>query len=423
MKTYVFPGQGSQSKGMGGELFDRFPELTRKADAILGYSIRTLCLDDPNDELGKTQFTQPALYVVNALSYFRKIETDGDRPDFLAGHSLGEFNALMAAGCFDFETGLKLVKKRGELMSKASGGAMAAVINARRDEIETILRENGLDDIDIANYNAPAQIVISGLAERVAAAAPLFSQGRVRFFPLNTSGAFHSRHMRASRDKFAKYLRKFRLEAPAIPVISNVSARPYPDDDLQGLLAEQIAGMVRWSDSVQYLMAVAAREGASMDFEELGHGDVLKGLVAKIRQQTTAGELDALVAELGGTRVPMQPAPSESLPSEPALSASGSLQVAPTIGAGTTTAIEASQAARPEAAPQAVATTAAGADPGQKVSAWNASHPVGTRVRSTIADYDDLETRTEAMLLFGHRAAVYMKGYHGYFDLDEVVAV
>ena len=422
MKTYVFPGQGSQSKGMGGELFDRFPELTRKADAILGYSIRTLCLEDPNDELGRTQFTQPALYVVNALSYFRKMETDGDRPDFLAGHSLGEFNALMAAGCFDFETGLKLVKKRGELMSKASGGAMAAVINARRDEIETILRENGLDDIDIANYNAPAQIVISGLAERIASAAPLFSQGRVRFFPLNTSGAFHSRHMRASRDKFAKYLRKFRLEAPAIPVISNVSARPYPDDDLHGLLADQIAGMVRWSDSVQYLIAVAAREGASMDFEELGHGDVLKGLVAKIRQQTTAGELDALVAELGGARADSQPAPSESVPSEPVPSEPGSPQVAPTIASGAA-AIEAPQAARAEAGPQAVAATAAGADPSQKVSAWNASHPVGTRVRSTIADYDDLETRTEAMLLFGHRAAVYMKGYNGYFDLDEVVAV
>lgn len=418
MKTYVFPGQGSQSKGMGGELFDRFPELTRKADAILGYSIRTLCLEDPNDELGRTQFTQSALYVVNALSYFRKIETDGDRPDFLAGHSLGEFNALMAAGCFDFETGLKLVKKRGELMSKASGGAMAAVINARRDEIETILRENGLDDIDIANYNAPAQIVISGLAERIAVAAPLFSQGKVRFFPLNTSGAFHSRHMRASRDKFAKYLRKFRLEAPAIPVISNVSARPYPGDDLQRLLADQIAGMVRWSDSVQYLMAVAAREGASMDFEELGHGDVLKGLVAKIRQQTTAGELDALVAELGGARAPLQPAPAQPAPPESVPSESVPPESVPPEPAPPTIVSEAPHAARADAA-----SPAAGTDPKEKVSAWNASHPVGTRVRSTIADYDDLETRTEAMLLFGHRAAVYMKGYNGYFDLDEVVAV
>ena len=402
MKTYVFPGQGSQAKGMGGELFDRFPELTRKADAILGYSIRTLCLEDPDDQLGKTQFTQPALYTVNALSYFRRIETDGDRPDFLAGHSLGEFNALMAAGCFDFETGLKLVKKRGELMSKASGGAMAAVINARRDEIESILRDNGLDGIDIANYNAPAQIVISGLAEDIAKAAPLFSQGRVRFFPLNTSGAFHSRHMRDSRDKFAKYLRKFKLEAPAIPVISNVTARPHVAEALQGCLADQIAGMVRWSDSIQYLMAVAARQGTAMEFEELGHGDVLKGLVAKIRQQTTAAEIDGLVAELGG--------PVES----------------PQVTVDTTPETAIAGPDLPTAAPPPVPTppvaSPVASDARTKVAAWNAAHPVGTRVKSTIADYDDLETRTEAMVLFGHRAAVYMKGYNGYFDLDEVLA-
>ena len=111
MKVYMFPGQGSQSKGMGGDLFDRFKDMTEKADSILGYSIKELCLEDPRSELGKTQFTQPALYVVNALSYFSKIEEAGKAPDFVAGHSLGEFNALMAAQCFDFETGLKLVCK------------------------------------------------------------------------------------------------------------------------------------------------------------------------------------------------------------------------------------------------------------------------------------------------------------------------
>jgi malonyl CoA-acyl carrier protein transacylase len=398
MKTYIFPGQGSQSKGMGGDLFDQFPELTRKADAILGYSIKALCLEDPRQELGMTQFTQPALYTVNALSYFQKIAADGQKPDFLAGHSLGEFNALMAAGCFDFETGLKLVKKRGELMSKATGGAMAAVINASRDQIESALRDNGLDGIDIANYNAPAQIVISGAAEEISKARPLLEQGRVRFFPLNTSGAFHSRHMRDSRDKFSKYLKKFVLSAPEIPVIANVSARPYSGDAIHECLAEQIAGMVRWSESVQYLMAVAVRHGATMAFTELGHGDVLKGLVAKIKQQTTAAEIDELVVEQGGLVEPPQ--------AEPAA-----------IAADATGLSDA-----PKAALIAEVAAVAAPDAKAKVAAWNASHPVGTRVKSTIADYDDLETRTEALVLFGHRAAVYMKGYNGYFDLDELVA-
>ena len=120
MKQYVFPGQGSQAKGMGGELFDKYAELTKKADAILGYSIKELCLEDPRRELNKTQFTQPALFVVNALSYYDKIETTGEKPDFLAGHSLGEFNALLAAECFDFEAGLKIVKKRRSSTRHAS---------------------------------------------------------------------------------------------------------------------------------------------------------------------------------------------------------------------------------------------------------------------------------------------------------------
>src|SRR5689334_5966402 len=129
MKAFVFPGQGSQAKGMGGTLFDEFQELTEKADRILGYSIKELCLEDPRKELNRTQFTQPALYVVNAFSYFAKIRETGQKPDYVAGHSLGEFNALLAAECFDFEAGLEIVKKRGELMSEATGGGMAAILN------------------------------------------------------------------------------------------------------------------------------------------------------------------------------------------------------------------------------------------------------------------------------------------------------
>ncbi|UXY16194.1 ACP S-malonyltransferase [Chitiniphilus purpureus] len=369
MKTYMFPGQGSQSKGMGEGLFERFQELTGQADAILGYSVRALCLQDARDELGNTRFTQPALYVVNALSYFKKREEDG-APDFLAGHSLGEFNALMAAGCFDFETGLRLVQKRGELMAQVSGGAMAAVLNASKEQIEETLREHGLNNIYLANYNTPSQIVISGLADEIARAEPLFQQGKVRYYPLATSGAFHSVFMREAMAQFKDYLASFRFAAPQIPVIANITARPYCDDALLDTLAGQIASTVRWSETVQYLLAQGVARGEAMVFEELGPGDVLTKLAKTVEVQTPRPVLDALAAQL-----------QDDAPAAPA---------------------------RPGVVAE------------DKVRAWNRTHPVGTRVRSTLVDAADLETRSEAVVLFGHRAAVYLKGYNGYFDLDEL---
>ena len=216
MSTFVFPGQGSQSKGMGGVLFDEFTELTKKADEILGYSIKELCLEDPRRELNKTQFTQPALYVVNALSYYKKIAETGSNPNYLAGHSLGEFNALSAAGCFDFEVGLKLVKKRGALMGQAMGGGMAAIINSSKEEIESILKNNGLMNIDIANYNTPSQIVISGLRNEIGEAQALFEGNSALYYPLNTSGAFHSRYMQSAKEKFEMYLNKFQFSVKGI---------------------------------------------------------------------------------------------------------------------------------------------------------------------------------------------------------------
>jgi malonyl CoA-acyl carrier protein transacylase len=367
MKTYLFPGQGSQTKGMGAGLFERYADLVAQADAVLGYSIRELCLDDPRAELNKTQFTQPALYTVNALTYFARRDDGAAAPDYFAGHSLGEFNALMAAGCFDFVTGLKLVRRRGELMGQVSGGAMAAVLNASKADIEATLAQHGLDGIDLANYNSPSQIVISGTAEDMAKAAPLFKQGKVRFYPLNTSGAFHSRHMRDAMMQFRDFLDQYTFCAPTIPVISNVTAQPYDGANVVDTLSRQIANTVQWTSGVQYLLAQARRSGQTMTFEELGPGEVLTKLVDAIAKQTPDSVLDALIG----------------------------------------------------AAPAVTGKPANAAD---KVKAWNAAHPVGTRVKSTIADYDALETRTEAVVLFGHRAAVYMKGYNGYFDLDEVVA-
>jgi trans-AT polyketide synthase/acyltransferase/oxidoreductase domain-containing protein len=161
---------------MGAELFDEFPELTASADKILGYSIKELCTEDKKNQLNKTAFTQPALYVVNGLSYLKKLKETGKTPDYVAGHSLGEYSALFAAGAFDFETGLKLVKKRGELMGKVINGTMAAVVGLDEDRIKKILNENNFHSIDIANYNTPTQIVLSGPKESIKNAKEVFEK-------------------------------------------------------------------------------------------------------------------------------------------------------------------------------------------------------------------------------------------------------
>ena len=367
MKIYMFPGQGSQAKEMGAGLFESYPELTAKADAILGYSIRELCMEDPREELNKTQFTQPALYVVNALSYFRKVEEAG-QPDYLAGHSLGEFNALMAAGCFDFETGLRLVQKRGELMAQISGGGMAAIVNASSEHIADVLKANGLNNVYMANFNAPLQTVISGLYAEVASAEQYFQmQGKMRFYPLATSGAFHSAYMQEAMEQFRTYLRDVPFAAPTIPVVANVTARPYEAGAILDTLASQIASTVRWSDSMQYLMALAHARGVTPEFTECGHGDVLTRMAFTIKAQTPQAEIDRLAAEH-----------------------------------------------TPPSAPIVLGGAAA------KVSAFRERFPVGSKMISSTGGYGELETRTEPLVLFGHRAAVYMKGYKGYFDLDEL---
>ncbi|CAB3765791.1 ACP S-malonyltransferase [Paraburkholderia humisilvae] len=370
----MFPGQGSQIRGMGEPLFDRFSELVEQADQVLGYSIRELCVEDPRGELNRTEFTQPALFVVNALTNYAKLEDGEETPDFVAGHSLGELNALLAAGCFDFKTGVKLVKKRGELMSRAEKGAMAAIVNVSKEQIESTLVEHKLTQIGIANYNTPTQIVISGLADEIAKAEPLFKQGNTRFYPLNTSGAFHSRFMQPAMDAFAKFLKSFKFADPTIPVIANYTAQPYERRKIADNLAKQIANTVRWSESVQYLLALAKERGEDVTFAELGPGDVLTRLVETIRILT----------------------PGSSSPRSVSASARG----------------PAGDGGMPDSA-----------DAASKVATWNSCFPVGTKVKSLVFDYHDLETRTAAMVLFGHRAAVYMNGYNGYFELDELVAI
>lgn len=276
--AYVFPGQGSQKVGMGINVFKKYHEYVQKADKILGYSIENLCLSDTDNNLDNTQFTQPALYTVCILTYLQKIKETGIKPDFVAGHSLGEYCALFAAGYYDFETGLRLVQKRGILMSKQKGGGMAAVIGLEDEQVREILVKNNLSSLDIANFNCPGQVVISGLVNEIEKAPNYFiSKGAKMYIPLKVSGAFHSRYMKEVRDEFLPFLKGVKFSPPNIPVISNVTARPYDLAETCKLLADQICMSVNWTESIRYLMGKGVTK-----FEEIGPGNVLSKLITKI---------------------------------------------------------------------------------------------------------------------------------------------
>lgn len=281
MTTFVFPGQGSQTKGMGGNLFEEFKEITAQADEILGYSIKRLCMEDPNLQLGQTLYTQPALFTVNALSYLKKIQDSGVKPDFVAGHSLGEYNALFAAGIFDFATGLKIVQKRGELMSQAVGGGMMAVLGLDERQLTEVIKEKNFHTIEIANYNSPYQIVVSGPKNDIERSKTLLEgiPGVKMIIPLKTSGAFHSRYMEEAQRKFEIFIDPFQFQKLTISVISNVFARPYQYPDIKQLLIKQITHPVKWTETIQYLMGLG-----EMVFEEIGPGKVLSGLIQRIKK-------------------------------------------------------------------------------------------------------------------------------------------
>lgn len=278
MIAYIFPGQGSQSKGMGESLFDQFKEYTAKADKILGYSIKDLCLNDSNNQINQTQYSQPAIYVVNALHYLKRISETAEQPEFVAGHSLGEYNALLAAEAFDFETGLKLVKKRGEIMAKAKNGGMAAIIGLQESEIKTVLNNGYLFNIDIVNYNAPGQIVISGEKKDIEAAEEHFENyGNGQYIQLNVSGAFHSRFMNNSYLEFSEFINKFNFSELKCQVISNLQAKPY-GSEIGNMLAQQINHPVKWSESMEYILNTG-----EVELIEIGHSKTLTNLLRKIK--------------------------------------------------------------------------------------------------------------------------------------------
>ncbi|MFY0524641.1 ACP S-malonyltransferase [Archangium gephyra] len=278
MTTIIFPGQGSQKRGMGKELLARYPELAAQADALLGWKLAEVCQDE---RLDQTQYTQPVLFVLNALAWQAKRDEGAREPDHAAGHSLGEYNALLAAGAFDFATGVRLVRRRGELMAQAREGGMAAVVGLSPERIQEVLTRMGVDTVDLANDNSPTQQVLSGPRVDLERAAPELKAAGANVILLKVSAAFHSRYMRPAREAFADFLRGFSFAPLRFPVISNVEARPYEHGRIAELLARQIDSPVRWTQSMRYLLGLGEQE-----LVEVGHGQVLSNLLKQIRQAT-----------------------------------------------------------------------------------------------------------------------------------------
>ncbi|WP_434739712.1 acyltransferase domain-containing protein [Micromonospora sp. SH-82] len=268
MRAWVFPGQGSQHRDMGAELFDRFPDLAETAGQIIGVPVRDLCRDVHGEYLGQTRYVQPAVFVVSALAA-EAASADGPPPDVVAGHSLGEFAALHVAGSLDFETALRLVVRRGEVMGRVSGGGMAALLGLPLEWVEQTLA--GLPDLELANHNLPDQFVVGGTAESVRAVVEAVRRhGTGRCVPLAVSVPAHTGFMASAAEEFGRLLRGVRFTAPRIPVISNVTARPHDLDGLADLLRDHVVRPVRWWDTLCHL----ARSGVT-EVTEVGPGEVL----------------------------------------------------------------------------------------------------------------------------------------------------
>lgn len=281
--AFVFPGQGSQSVGMGKDLYENFAAAKNvfdTADKVLGKSITTICFEGPEDDLKLTVNTQPSIVTMSiaALEAF-KSELDVE-VSATAGHSLGEYCAMYASGVMDLETTLKAIQKRADLMGATKGGAMAAILNAPEGSLEKALEEaSSVGYVDVANYNSPAQVVITGDEVAVAKAGELLSAaGARRVVPLAVSGAFHSKFMENAGKEFAGFVSELDLNDASIPVFTNVDAEATVlGAEFKNKMPKQIYSSVQWTQSVQKMVA----EGIDT-FVEIGPGKVLAGLVKKI---------------------------------------------------------------------------------------------------------------------------------------------
>jgi [acyl-carrier-protein] S-malonyltransferase len=284
-RILLFPGQGSQYVGMGKKLAEALPaarSILDRANAVLGFDLADILFNGPEDKLTRTDITQPAIFAVSMMA-MEVVKANGGAFDYVAGHSLGEYSALCAAGAFSFEDGLALVRLRGQLMAQAgdkSPGSMAAILGLEADKLAAVLSDAGKAGIVVAaNFNSPSQIVISGSVAGVQAAAKgAEAAGAKKVVVLAVSGAFHSPLMEFAVPGLKEGLAKTAIKAPSVPLISNVEAKPVSDAEaIRGLLLRQLTSPVRWVESMQQALSLDAKEAY-----EVGPGKVLMGLARGI---------------------------------------------------------------------------------------------------------------------------------------------
>ena len=288
MTAFVFPGQGAQYSGMAKDLYDAYAEartIMQRANDILGFSITSVMFEGSDEDLRQTRVTQPAIFLHSIVA--SKLMTTL-RPDMVAGHSLGEFSALVAAGAIDWEDGLRLVSQRAQAMQEACEivpGTMAAVLGMPDDKVAEVC--DSVEDVVVAaNFNCPGQVVISGSQSGVEQACKALKEaGAKRALKLPVGGAFHSPLMQPAAQHLEKAIMETIFRAPMCPVYQNVSAKGETDPaTIQHLVLAQLTSPVRWTQSVQQMIA----DGAT-HFYEFGPGDVLKGLIRKINSEVTTG--------------------------------------------------------------------------------------------------------------------------------------